>query len=52
MTGPRRDGGGHNLLNRPGAGGGAVSNIGVRGESIGFKVIDWVPMITVSKVRL
>ena len=30
----------------------SLTNIGVRGGSIGFKVIDWVPMTTASKVRL
>ena len=31
---------------------GRVGDIGIRGESIGFKVIDWVPVTTASKVRL
>ena len=36
----------------PGGGEGSNSAIGVRGKSIGFKLIDWVPETTASKVRL
>ena len=39
--------GNHTLV--PGGGGGA--SMGVRGKSVGFKMIDWVPQTTASKVR-
>ena len=38
--------GNHTLV--PGGGG---SSMGVRGKSVGFKMIDWVPQTTASKVR-
>ena len=31
--------------------GGGGSSMGVRGKSVGFKMIDWVPQTTASKVR-